>query len=156
VSPRCMKTAALVSCETRLVHVFSQRPAESTRLLNRPVVKPRMPLPRSLSMILGMTPFTLLHVIISLIGILSGLSVVFGLIGGRRMDDLTALFLITTFLTSLTGFLFPFQGFKPSYVLGILSIIVLAIAIYARYARRMAGGWRRTYVISASIALYFN
>jgi hypothetical protein len=59
-------------------------------------------------------------------------------------------------LTSATGFLFPFHGFKPSYVVGVLSLIVLALAIYARNSKRLAGGWRATYVVTAVIALYFN
>lgn len=104
----------------------------------------------------GMSTFTLVHVVISLIGIVSGIVVALGLLGGKRLDGTTALFLTTTVLTSVTGFFFPFHGFKPSYVVGTISILVLAIAIFARYARQMAGGWRRTYVITAMIALYLN
>ena len=109
-------------------------------------------------MVLGMSlsTFTLLHVIISLAGIGSGFVVLFGLLNGKRLDGWTAIFLTTTALTSLTGFLFPFEGFKPSYVLAILSLLVLAVAIFARYMRRMAGAWRGTYVVTAAIALYFN
>jgi len=105
---------------------------------------------------LSLSTFTLLHVIISLAGIGTGFIVMFGLLNGKRLDGWTAIFLATTVLTNLTGFLFPFEGFKPSYVLATLSLIVLAIAIYARYSRRMAGSWRGTYVITAAIALYFN
>jgi len=103
-----------------------------------------------------MDTFTLVHVAISLVGILSGLVVLFGLIGGKRLDGWTALFLTTTVLTSLTGFFFPFHGVTPGIVVGILSLIVLALAIVARYPRQMMGGWRKTYVISGAIALYFN
>src|SRR5437763_1246740 len=109
-------------------------------------------------MTLGMSleTFTLVHVIISLVAIASGLIVLFGMIAGKRLDALNGLFLITTVLTSVTGFGFPIHGVTPGIVLGVLSLVVLAIAIFARYARRLVSGWRRTYVITASIALYFN
>jgi hypothetical protein len=107
-------------------------------------------------MIFGVTTFTFVHVVISLMGILSGFVVAFGLIAGKRLDGWTAIFLTTTVLTSVTGFFFPFEGFKPSYVVGAISLVVLAVAIFARYGRHLAGGWRRTYVISAMVALYFN
>jgi hypothetical protein len=107
-------------------------------------------------MIFGVTTFTFVHVVISLMGILSGFVVAFGLVAGKRLDGWTAVFLTTTVLTSVTGFFFPFEGFKPSYVVGAISLVVLAVAIFARYGRQLAGGWRRTYVISAVVALYFN
>jgi hypothetical protein len=107
-------------------------------------------------MIFGVTTFTFVHVVISLMGILSGFVVAFGLIAGKRLDGWTAIFLTTTVLTSVTGFFFPFEGFKPSYVVGAISLVVLTVAIFARYGRHLAGGWRRTYVISAMVALYFN
>ncbi len=107
-------------------------------------------------MILGMTPFTFVHVVISLVGILTGLVVLFGLIGGKRLDGWTSLFLLTTVATSVTGFMFPFHKLLPSHVVGAISLVVLSIAILARYSRHLAGGWRRTYVISAVIALYLN
>jgi hypothetical protein len=109
-------------------------------------------------MMLGMSlpTFTLFHVIISLIGIASGLVVVFGLMKAKRFDKWTAIFFITTVLTSATGFLFPFHGFKPSYAVGVLSLIVLAIAILARYAGHMSGAWRWVYVVTAVVSLYFN
>jgi hypothetical protein len=100
--------------------------------------------------------FTAFHVAISLIAIGSGLVVVFGLIASKRLDRWTAVFLTTTVLTSVTGFMFPFHGFLPSYGVALVSLIFLAAAIYGRYARRMAGGWRRTYVITAVVALYLN
>jgi hypothetical protein len=107
-------------------------------------------------MILGMTIFTFVHVVFSLVGIFSGFVVVFGLLTGKRLDGWTALFLATTVLTSVTGFLFPFQRFLPSHAVGILSLIILAVAIFARYWRHLAGAWRRIYAISAVIALYLN
>ena len=109
-------------------------------------------------MVFGMSlaTYTLIHVIISLIAIGSGLVVLFGMFGGKRLDGVTAFFLATTVLTSVTGFGFPIAGVTPGIILGILSLIVLAIAIPARYGLRMAGRWRSIYVITAVIALYFN
>jgi hypothetical protein len=109
-------------------------------------------------MVFGMSlaTYTLIHVIISLIGIGSGLVVLFAMFGGKRLDGITALFLATTALTSLTGFGFPFEHVTPGIVLGILSLIVLAIAIPARYSLRMVGKWRVIYVVTAVTALYFN
>jgi len=103
-----------------------------------------------------MSTLTLVHVVLSLIGILAGFVVVYGLFKGNRMDGWTAVFLAITALTSLTGFFFPFHKLLPSHILGVLSLIVLAIAVPARYVYRLAGGWRRIYVISAVLALYFN
>lgn len=109
-------------------------------------------------MVFGMSlaTYTLIHVIISLIGIGSGLIVLFGMFGGKRLDGMTALFLATTVLTSVTGFGFPFEHVTPGIILGILSLVVLAIAVAARYSFRMAGKWRAIYVVTAVIALYFN
>jgi hypothetical protein len=109
-------------------------------------------------MILGMSTetYTLLHVVISLVGIGSGLIVVFGLMGGKRLDGWTALFLVTTVLTSVTGFGFPFDHLLPSHKVGIISLVVLAVAILARYAFHLAGSWRWIYVVGAVIALYLN
>jgi hypothetical protein len=109
-------------------------------------------------MILGMSiqVFTLLHVIISLVGIGTGLIAVFGLIGGKLLPRWTAIFLFTTVLTSVTGFMFPFNGVTPGIVLGVLSMIVLLPALIAFYGKRLAGVWRGTYVITACLALYFN
>jgi len=105
-------------------------------------------------MILG--AFTLFHVILSLIGIGSGLVVMYGLLDSKRLDGWTKLFLTTTVATSATGFLFPVHKFMPSHVIGLLSLVVLAIAIAARYRYGLAGGWRPTYVAMSAIALYFN
>jgi hypothetical protein len=109
-------------------------------------------------MVLGMSlsTFTLLHVVISLAGIGSGFIVLFGLLNGKRLDGWTAIFLTTTVLTSVTGFLFPFEGVKPAHIVGIISLVVLAVAIWARYGAHLAGASRWIYVVSAAIALYLN
>jgi hypothetical protein len=107
-------------------------------------------------MIFGMTTFTFVHVVLSLIGILSGFVVVFGLFASKRLDGWTALFLGSTVLTSVTGFFFPFHGLLPSHVIGIVSLVVLAIAVLARYTFHLVGAWRRAYVIAAVIAFYLN
>ena len=109
-------------------------------------------------MTLGMSlgTFTLLHVLISLAGIGSGFVVAWGLLSGKRLDGWTAIFLATTVLTSVTGFLFPVHHLMPSHIVGTLSLIVLAVAIAARYKFQMEGRWRSVYVISALVALYFN
>ena len=109
-------------------------------------------------MVLGMSlaTYTTVHVIISLIGIASGFIVLFGLLRDRLLTPWNGLFLITTVLTSVTGFGFPISKVTPGLILGVLSLIVLAVAIFALYARRLNGGWRRTYAITAMIALYFN
>src|SRR5271168_2761662 len=100
--------------------------------------------------------YTIVHVIISLVGIFSGLVVLFGLLAGKRLDSWTALFLTTTVATSITGFFFPVHHFMPSHAVGIISLVLLALAIYARYPRQLSGAWRKTYVISAMTALYLN
>src|SRR6266849_3433087 len=99
-------------------------------------------------MVFGMTTFTFVHVVLSLIGIFSGFVVVFGLLTAKRLDGWTAVFLATTVATSVTGFLFPFHKFLPSHGVGIISKPVLAVAILPRYGRHLAGAWRRTYVAS--------
>jgi len=109
-------------------------------------------------MILGMTTatFTLVHVLISLVGIGSGFVVIFGLLNAKRLESWTVLFLVTTVLTSLTGFLFPNEHVTPGIVIGVLSLIVLAVAILARYGMHMGGAWRWIYVVTAALALYLN
>jgi len=109
-------------------------------------------------MILGMSTatFTLLHVLISLVGIGSGLVVMYGFLTANRFDRWTLIFLLTTAATSLTGFAFPNQHVTPGIVIGILSMAVLAIAVAARYGLRMNGLWRPVYVVTAAVALYFN
>ena len=109
-------------------------------------------------MVLGMSlaNLTLLHVIISLIAIVTGLIVMFGLLGSKQMPGLTAIFLLTTILTSATGFLFPFTQLLPSHMVGILSLVLLAIACIALYGMKLAGPWRWIYVVTAMLSLYFN
>ena len=109
-------------------------------------------------MILGMSlaTFTVLHVVITLIAIVSGLIVMVGMLGSHRLPALTALFLLTTVLTSVTGFLFPIHGFTPALGVGIVSMVVLAIALFALYGRHLTGAWRWIYVVTALTALWFN
>jgi hypothetical protein len=109
-------------------------------------------------MVLGMSlsAFTLLHVIISLIAIASGIIVMFGMLGSNRMPALTAIFLLFTILTSVTGFLFPFEKLLPSHMVGILSLVLLVIACFALYVMQLSGAWRWIYVLTALISLYLN
>ena len=109
-------------------------------------------------MVLGMSlaTFTLLHVIISLIAIAAGLVVMFGMLGSRPQPGLTAIFLLFTILTSVTGFLFPFTQLLPSHMVGILSLVLLAIACVALYVMKLSGPWRWIYVLTALISLYLN
>jgi hypothetical protein len=109
-------------------------------------------------MILGMSigAFTLLHIIITLLAIGSGLIVVGGTFASHRLPGTTALFLLTTVLTSVTGFLFPIHGFTPALGVGIVSCVVLAIALFAYYSKHLTGAWRWIYVITAIVALYLN
>jgi len=100
--------------------------------------------------------YTAAHVVISLIGIVSGLFVAAGLLSSKRLERTTQVFLSTTALTSITGFGFPVDHLLPSHIVGALSLVDLAIAIVARYGRRMAGTWRWIYAVTAMIALYFN
>src|SRR5262249_55956245 len=100
--------------------------------------------------------FTLVHVVISLIAIVSGIIVLFGMFGGHRMSGMTALFLLTTILTSVTGFLFPISGFTPAIGFGIISLVLLALSVLGLYVFHLAGAWRWIYVVTAVIALYLN
>ena len=100
--------------------------------------------------------YTIIHTLISLVGIFTGTVVLFGLLACKRLDGWTKWFLITTVLTSVTGFFFPFHGFTPAHGVGIISLLVLAIAIFARYPRQLAGAWPWIYVVTAVIALYLN
>lgn len=100
--------------------------------------------------------FTLVHVVISILGIITGLVVVGGLMAGSRRDGVTAAFLTTTVLTNVTAFGFPFTTVLPSHVVAVLSLVLLAVCLVARYAKGMAGGWRRVFVLTAVAALYFN
>jgi hypothetical protein len=109
-------------------------------------------------MVFGMSlaTYTLFHVLISLIAIGTGLLVMCGLLYGRRLDATTAVFLVTTALTSITGFGFPFEHLLPSHIVGIMSLALLALAIPARYVFHLEGSWRWIYVISSALVLYFN
>jgi len=109
-------------------------------------------------MVLGMSlsAFTTLHVVISLIAIVAGIIVMFGMLGSNPMPGLTAIFLLFTILTSVTGFLFPFKGVTPADVVGALSLLLLAIACIALYVMKLSGGWRWIYVVTALISLYLN
>jgi len=100
--------------------------------------------------------YTIIHTLISLVAIFTGLVVVFGVIAGKRLDGWTKCFLTTAVLTTVTGFFFPFHRFTPAIGLGIISLPFLAITIFARYSKHLAGAWRWIYVIGAVICLYFN
>jgi len=109
-------------------------------------------------MILGMSigAFTLLHVVITLIAIGSGLIVVGGMFASHKLSGTTALFLFTTALTSVTGFLFPINGFTPALGVGIVACLILAVALFAVYKEHLVGAWRWIYVITAITSLYLN
>ena len=109
-------------------------------------------------MVFGMTlaTYTLIHTLISLAGIVSGFVVIFGLLASNRMNAWTAIFLVTTVATSVTGFGFPFHKLLPPHIVGIISLVILAVAIAARYAFHLAGAWRWVYVVTAAIAQYLN
>jgi hypothetical protein len=103
-----------------------------------------------------MALFTLVHVVISLLGIITGLVVLGGLLSGKRLDGWTGLFLLTTAVTNLTGYGFPVDRVLPSHIVGAISLVALAIACAARYRFRLAGVWRKAYVVTAVMALYLN
>ncbi len=109
-------------------------------------------------MIWGMTTstFTLAHVLLSVLGIGSGVVVMFGLLTGKQLDGWTGLFLATTAATSVTGFGFPIDHLLPSHIVGVISLVVLAVAISARYVLHLRAAWRRIYVVGAAVALYLN
>jgi len=100
--------------------------------------------------------YTITHTLISLVAIFTGFVVVFGLLAGERFDGWTKWFLVTAVATTITGFFFPFHGFTPAIGLGIISLPFLALTIFARYPKHLAGPWRWIYVIGAVICLYFN
>jgi hypothetical protein len=110
-------------------------------------------------MILGMSLLVFVHVIISLIGIAAGFVVMFGMLGSNRMPGWTALFLVTTILTNVTGFLIPplvSEKLLPSHMIGALSLVLLAIACFALYGQKLSGAWRWVYVLTALLSLYLN
>ena len=100
--------------------------------------------------------FTQIHVVLSLIGIVAGLVALFGMFKNNALNGWTLIFIITTVATTLTGFLFPFKGFTPAIGTGIVSSLVLAVTILARYAFNMLGAWRWIYVVTAVVSLYLN
>ena len=103
-----------------------------------------------------MATLVLIHVALSLVGIGSGFIVVYGLITAKRLNAWTALFLITTVATSVSGFFLPAKHLSPSHVVGAVSLLALAFAIYGRYSKQMAGLWRLVYVLGSILALYLN
>lgn len=109
-------------------------------------------------MLLGMSlsTFTLVHVIISLIAIATGFAVGALFTRSKEVNVLTGIFLASTTLTSITGFMFPFTKVTPGIIVGVISMLVLALAVPAKYAFRLSGKWRTTYVVTSMIALYFN
>jgi hypothetical protein len=107
-------------------------------------------------MIFGLSTFTVIHVVITLVAIASGLAVLWGLLGNRRMDTMTGIYLVFTALTSITGFFFPFHGVTPAITLGVISCAVFVPTLAARYAFALRGTWRWIYAIGAVALLYFN
>ena len=107
-------------------------------------------------MVVDLPIFTLIHVVISVIGIIAGLVVVGGLMAGDRLDLWTAIFLSCTIVTSVSGFGFPFTVIAPAHVVGVLSLLLLALCLAARYWKHMNRGWRTTYVVTAVMSLYLN
>lgn len=105
---------------------------------------------------MDLNTFTLAHILISLTGIASGFVVLGGWLAGQHNKKLNLLFLIATAATSITGFFFPITGFTPAVAMGILSLITIAVSLYSLYGRKLLGGWRTTYVITALASLYFN
>lgn len=100
--------------------------------------------------------FTAFHVLLSLVGIGTGFIAIFGLIAGRWLNLWVQVFLWTTILTSVTGFFFPFKGITPGIILGIISLAVLAISVFALRGKKLAGGWRSAFVITAVVAQWLN
>lgn len=107
-------------------------------------------------MIFGITTFTLIHVLFSLVGIVAGLVVAGGLAAGRRLDRWALVFLVTTIATSVTGFGFPFVTLLPSHIVGIVSLVVLGAVMNAQYVKHFAGAWRRIYAVGVVLATYLN
>lgn len=105
---------------------------------------------------LDLTTFTIVHTVISLVGIVTGFIVMQGMLSANRMDGMTAVFLVTTVLTSVTGFMFPFYKVLPAHILGGISLVLLTVAIVGRYVFHLAGPWRGLYVWTAVLSQYFN
>ena len=109
-------------------------------------------------MILGMSveAFTTLHVVISLLAIAAGLVVLVAMSGGRHLGAMTGFFLLTTILTSVTGFFFPLKAIGPPHIFGVISLVALAISLVALYGRKLNGVWRSAYIVTAVLSLYLN
>ena len=135
--------------ETVLLFVSANRTAERKNRKNKLLL-------RRNRVGTGLAVFTLFHVALSVVGIVAGFVVVFGLISAKQSKTSAGTFLVTTAATSVTGFLFPFHKFLPSHALGIISVLVLALTIPALYVFHLAGAWRRVYVSGSVIALYLN
>src|SRR5947207_236516 len=105
---------------------------------------------------LSTATFTFVHVVISLIGIFTGFIVVWGMLAGKRLNAITGIFLVATVATSVTGFGFPIDHFGPPHIVGVISLVVLTIALFARYGFHLRGAWRWIYVITSVTALYLN
>ncbi|MBX7174271.1 MAG: hypothetical protein K1X72_25075 [Pyrinomonadaceae bacterium] len=105
---------------------------------------------------MGLNYFTLVHILISLVGIASGFGVLAGFLSNKLLRRWIAVYLVTTIATSVTGFFFPFNGITPGIIVGIISLIVLAIAVYSLYGQKLAGWWRSIFIITSTVALYFN
>jgi hypothetical protein len=104
----------------------------------------------------ALAAYTVIHVAISLAAIASGFVVLFGMIANKRLAGWHTFFLATTVATSVTGFGFPIKGMTPGIAIGLISLVILAVVLYARYAKHLAGFWRPVYVIGATLAFYFN
>jgi len=109
-------------------------------------------------MMLGMSlnVFTLVHVMICIVGIVSGFGVLFGLLNGKWSPLWTLVFIVFNVLTNVTGFMFPFTGMLPSHVVAAIALVLLAIAIFALYGKNLGGAWRTIYIVTAMLALYLN
>ena len=105
---------------------------------------------------LSTATFTVVHVVISLIGIFTGFIVVSGMLAGKRLNAITGIFLVSTVATSVTGFGFPIHHFGPPHIVGVISLVVLTIALFARYPFHLRGAWRWIYVVTSVTALYLN
>jgi hypothetical protein len=105
---------------------------------------------------MSLATYTLLHVVISLVGIGTGLVVLFGMLNSKKLNGWTGTFLATTALTSITGYGFPFEKLLPSHIIGAISLVLLAFSIFALYGRHLKSAWRSIYVVGALLALYLN
>ena len=105
---------------------------------------------------ISLSAYTTIHVIISLIAIAAGFIAVFEMIANKSLGIWNTIFLWTTIATSVTGFGFPITGVTPGIIVGIISLVFLAVALFALYAQHLAGPWRWVYVITAIVALWFN